>query len=577
MIRNGGRVGDVGEGLAHHYKAAISALWPEFEWHRWSHLLIQGYAEWGEIAVQGPASSGKTFCSAAFGLVNFFIWPIGTSIIMSSTTKDGLELRVWGAVKQLYTSAKGRRDYLPGHMIQSKTCLSGVPIDEEARDFRHGIIGVACRVGGQWVGISNYVGIKNDRLMLFADEASLMGRGFVDSLANLRKGARDFRYICMGNPKDPTDALGVSAEPAAEIGGWDGYDSAPRTQVWKTRAPNGIAIQLCGLDSPNFDFPAGVNPWKGIITPEAIEDDRAYYGESSLNFSMMNLGVMPKGGSARRVLTTLLVEQRGGFDGVIWDGKITKGAGLDAAYSGVGGDRCVLTPFEFGLDRDGNELLRTKTQVIVPINPASKDSPEDQISAFCRKFCEDNGIPPANFGLDSTGRGSLVSSLARNWSPDVVAIEFGGRPPERPVFETNPPLDRDGKPKLEVDTYGKMVSALWFASRNAVEARQLRGLSREAVEEASMREWGIGKGYGKTKDPLIDVEPKEKMKQRMGRSPDLWDSVVVAVEMARRLGFKLRGNGGGGAPGRREALPEWLRRQADSVRETIRRGSLKPV
>lgn len=578
MIKNGGRYKGHGEGLAHHYKAAIAALWPEFQWHRWSHLLIQGYSEWGEVAVQGPASSGKTFCSAAFCLVNFFVWPIGTSIIMSSTTKDGLEFRVWGAVKELYTDAKKRRDYLPGYMIQSRTCLSGVPIDEDVRDFRHGIIGVACRVGGQWVGISNYVGIKNERIILCADEASLMGSGFIDSLSNLRKGAPSFRFICMGNPKDQTDALGRAAEPSAEVGGWDGYDSAPRTQTWKTRAPNGIAIQLCGLDSPNYDAAPGANPWKGIITPEAIEADRNYYGEESLNFSMMNLGVMPRGGSARRVLTTLLVEQRQGFEGVIWDGQTTRGAGLDAAYSGVGGDRCVLTPFEFGLDRDGTEVLKTEQQIIVPINPALKDTPEDQITAFCRKYCESHGIPPSHFGLDSTGRGSLVSSLAKNWSPDVIAIEFGGRPPERPVFESNPPLDADGNPKLERDVYGKMVSALWFASRNAVEARQLRGLSREAVEEASMREWGIGKGFGgRSKDPLTDVEPKDKMKARMGRSPDLWDSVVVAVEVARRLGFKLRGNGGAGRSSRGQQLPEWLRRQAESVRNSIRQGTLRPV
>ena len=93
-----------------------------------------------------------------------------------------------------------------------------------------------------------------------------------------------------------------------------------------------------------------------------------------------------------------------------------------------------------------------------------------------------------------------------------------------------------------------------------------------------MREWGIGKGFGgRSKDPLTDVEPKDKMKARMGRSPDLWDSVVVAVEVARRLGFKLRGNGGAGRSSRGQQLPEWLRRQAESVRNSIRQGTLRPV
>jgi hypothetical protein len=48
-----------------------------------------------------------------------------------------------------------------------------------------------------------------------------------------------------------------------------------------------------------------------------------------------------------------------------------------------------------------------------------------------------------------------------------------------------------------------------------------------------MREWGI---VGANK---IEVEPKDKMKVKTGRSPDLFDALVSGVEMARRLGFTI--------------------------------------
>lgn len=551
MIQSGGKLHGHGEGIAYHYKAAICALWPTFDWHRWSHLLIEEFAENMETAVMGPASSGKTYCASAFGLVSFWVFNPGISIIMSSTTKEGLQLRIWGSIKELFNKAKNRRSYLTGRLIESRYMLTGASSDDEAQDFRDGIIGVACRVGGTFVGISNYVGLKNEHIMLIGDELSLMNRGFIDSLANLRKGAKkNFKFIGMGNPSDPTDALGVMAEPAAELGGWTAYEGTANTRTWKTRAVGGKCVQLCGYDSPNYDYPRGLNPFKGLITPEQIENDLAYYGENSLQFYMMNLGVMPRNPSARRVITKLLAEQRQAFDSPIWgSSKLVRITGLDPAYGGVGGDRCVLTDLIFGPDRDGKTLIAFDgQQTMVPIDATSREQAEEQIVRFCMRHCIARGVDPDNFGLDATMAGSLVSTFAQIWSPSVVPVMFGGPAPDR--------LIRSGDPKKECDAYGKMVSAIWWASRYIIDAAQLRSAPVEAIEEASLREWGINKLQSSRKsDPVVDVEPKDKMKLRSGRSPDLWDSACVAIEVARRRGFVI-GGGPALALSARKA-PEW--------------------
>lgn len=574
MIQEGGKFHGFGEGLAYHYKAAIATLWPTFDWHRWSHLLIENFAENDETPVLGPASSGKTYCASAFALTTFWIWSEGTSVVMSSTTKEGLQLRIWGAIKELYNKARRRRSYLPGRLIESRFMLTAAEKytgenDDEAlaQDFRDGIIGVACKVGGEFVGLSNYVGLKNDRVILIADEASLMGRGFLDSIANLRKNPV-FKFILMGNPKDPLDALGVAAEPAISLGGWSGYDPEPRTRVWKTRAAKSKAVQLCGYDSPNYDFPRGRNPFKGLITPEQIENDLSYYGENSLQFSMMNLGVMPREGSSRRVITTLLAEQREAHDPPVWgNGNLLDLLALDPAYKGVGGDRCVLTHFRMGKSIAGLDLLAfAAPQIIVPITATSRDAAEEQIVFFIKEYAETRGIKPENTALDATEAGTLVSKFGQLWSPQVVAITFGGKPPEGRLI-------RSGDTKTEDMAYGKMVSALWFASYYMMDAGQLRNLSRECVEEAAMREWKLNNiATARRKDPVIDVEPKKDMKKRMGRSPDLWDSVCVGIELARRRGFTI-----GGSPSmepNRLKPAEWMTRLLGKLKSVQQRQTL---
>ena len=550
-----------GGGMAFHTKGAMAALWPWFDWHLWSDLLVKSFSEHNEVGVMGPGSSGKTYVASAWALTQCYVWPQGTTVIISTTTREGLQLRVWGSIKELHKKAKARRAWLPGKVHESRYALStGTDPDAEPGDgvdFRDGIIGVACKVGGQFVGISNYVGIKNDRIILVADEASLMQRGFLDAVPNLRKNPV-FKLVALGNPKDRNDALGVVCEPAPETGGWDGLPYEEKTRTWKTRTPGGLAVQLCGYDTPNGKFGKGMNPYRGIITPEQIAADLAYYGRDSLQFAMMNLGVMPRDGGSRRIVTATFCEEKGAFEEAVWQAadRITRVIGLDAAYSGVGGDRCVMMPMMFGPDRSGVQILAFDgAPVIVPVDVRSTVPAEEQIARFVMEWATARGIPPENVGFDSTGRGTLMSAFARLWSQHVVPIEFGGKPSERPC--------RQGDPKTEVDAYDRKVTALWYASRMAVESRQVRAMPREVAEEGGMREWGVERS-GK-----VSVEPKHRTKERMGRSPDLYDAFVVALETARMRGFSIAS---GAAPGIvKTRVPSWLQRMHRDARNT-RRG-----
>lgn len=431
----------------------------------------------------------------------------------------------------------------------------------------NGVLVHNCKIGGHFQGISGYVGIKNIHLLLTADEASLMAPGFLNSVANLRKGGKEtWKLIALGNPSDRNDPLGQVCEPSAAIGGWEGHAFEERTRTWPTRHPRGLAVQLCGTDSPNYDHPRGLNPHIGLITPEQIEVDLAFYGKDSLQFSMMNLGMMPRDGEKRRVVTLTLCDSHLAFEDVTWGHTpLTRVIGVDPAYSGVGGDRTVLTELAFGKDVFGNSVIAiAEPQTVIQPSARTTLEVQDQIALSVRKYAEDRKIPAENVGFDSTGRGTLMSAFANLWEPSgrrVVPIEFGGKPDALRRVRA----DTD---QLEINAYDNMVTALWFASRLVIESRQLRQLSRDCAMEGSFREWGL-------KGAKVFVEPKDQTKKRMGRSPDLWDSLVTAIEMARRRGFQIAAGTNVGFV--KSAIPSWMVERQKMVRSQEQRVALAAV
>lgn len=551
VIRLGGRFIDkktgkvCGMGLAYHYKEAIKLIWPFIKFHSWLHLIIDNYVTHRTEVIIGPASSGKTLGAALCVLLDYYCFPRCTTVIICSTTKERLEDRIWGELKKLHREAVDHYSWLPGNLIEGRLRL--VTDDRskasEGRDFRNGIIGVPCKKGGDYIGLADFVGIKNKRVRLLGDELSLLPRVWVDSISNLDKNP-DFKAIGLGNCKDTTDALGVLAEPATHLGGWEaGLDQVPKTKTWQIRRPNGICIQLVGSDSPNLDGKLGIP----LITQEAIDRDIAFYGKDSLWYSMMCQGMMPRGQGSRRVLTRQLCTKNGAMNEPIWlNSNRTRIGFLDAAYRGVGGDRCIFGELQFGQEASQNMadnvvhalisqtpespnhkwLLALIDTQVVPLKPGDMATPEDQIVEYVQKQCEARGIPPENFFFDSGMRTSLVTAFGRIWSPRVNSIDCGGKPTGRRVSGD-----------IDVacsDYYSKRITEIWWSVRLCVEGYQFRGLTEEVMNEFCAREYGM---VGANK---IEVEPKAKMKEKTGRSPDLADAVAIGVEGAIQKGFVIR-------------------------------------
>lgn len=531
--QNGKRVGAP---LFDLYREMQSCLWPDYDHSDWSDLFLRTILDERFTLVAAPKDSGKTNGMARFALCDYFCFPDETLILMSSTDLRGLQLRVWGEIKDLFNRARDTWSNAPGFAVDS---LYGIFTDQvgddgTARDIRKGLICIPVTDSeGKWTGMRRWVGVKQKRRRVLADELQFYPAPYISTLSNLDKG--DFKFVGCGNPIGEGDPLDKLSEPQD---GWDSLPEVTTTTTWRNRF-GGVTINFVGSDSPAIRNPG---QFTYLINQGDIDRIITYWGKDSAEYWNQALGVRRPGISARRVLTRDMARQFGALDNVIWKGSGTvKIVGLDAAY---GGDRCVLIVLEFGLDINGVQVAALSAPQLVPVKLYAKSVPEserllpeDQIATFVRDTCERLGIAPSNVFYDSTGRGSLGTSFARIWSADVNPIEFGGSPSTNPVCSDLYILDEKTKQKRlkrADEHYSKRVTELWFAVRYCVEGRQLRDLPEAVLDEFAAREWM------RTKQNKIELESKEDMKPRFGRSPDLADAASIAMAGAIRLGFRIK-------------------------------------
>lgn len=542
-------------------------LWPNYDRHDWYRLNLKTILENRITAIQGPKDCGKTNIMARYALLDYFCFPKETLILMSSTDLRGLELRVYGEVKDLFNQAKEVWPECPGNVVDS---LHGIFTDSvenddgKARDIRRGLICIPVLDSqGQWKGLSKFAGVKQKRRRVLSDEVQFYPQPYLTALSNLDKG--DFKGVFAGNPIGEGDPLDKLAEPE------DGWDSLPDIEVttsWKNKF-GGVTVQLVGSDSPAIRFPG---QFLYMINQQDIDRIVSRWGKESAEYWNQAAGIRRPGVSLRRIVTMDMIKQFEADGPVYWkDGQTTKIYAVDAGY---GGDRCVGGSAEFGLDINGRQVLHLSTPRLIPIRLYPKSVPveerllpEDQIAEFVKADCEAQGIPASNVFHDSTGRGSLGTSFARLWRSDCNPVEFGGSPTPRPVRADEMIYDeklRKKRLKRCDEHYSKRVSELHFSVRYTIEGRQMRGLPLNVANELCSREWT------RVRKDLIEVETKEETKERLGRSPDLGDWCAIIVEGARRLGFQIsRMEGPEAEEEKDERWKEELRQRSTKFRKSF--------
>jgi hypothetical protein len=375
---------------------------------------------------------------------------------------------------------------------------------------------------------------KLGKLRHIGDEVAQMKSSFLDAYANWQ-GKPNFKGLMAANPIDPEGPEGIAAQP---LDGWNTFVDTQKTQVWRGKFYNALVVNFDGRDSPNFDYPPDQpQKFSYLVGRKKLEAEIKTHGKDSWHYYWQCCGKMKPGMMLNRVISRQLCQQHNAHDKPEWkDDRRTTIMYLDPAYGG--GDRCVAGILEFGKDINGNSIINVHPPELVPINIGLKVEPDEQIANWIKFKSDDLQIPPTNIGYDSFGKGTLGNAFAKVFGfVTPVPINSGGRPTQRPVrFDLFIPDQATKVMRLKRcdEHYSKFITELWFSVREVIESDQMRNLPEEVMAEGCLREYTIVAG------DKIEVEPKDELKERIGKSPDLFDGLAVGVEMARKLGFQIR-------------------------------------
>jgi len=503
----------LGLGRYQHLRNAIDLTWNAhipgtFLWNDWTERMMQGFAEHAWVTVTGPAASWKTTSMALYALCAWYSDPANTVVICTSTTLDGLRRRIWKEISQFW-----RLRPLFGNIIQSRNCIQFRKGHDNA-----GIFGIATDKGEIEKALGKIIGFHAKKMIVCVDEMPYTPEAIVEACVNLETGAKIFEFKGVGNADDQLDPHGRMCEPKR---GWDSI--SVDSEWWNTK--RGICIHLDGLKSPLVLNPTLNAP--GLLNQANIDTTIEVYGADSPQFWQMRRGFWAPEGITKTVLNMPMIIMSGAQNQCSFDQEAVDVASLDPAFDG--GDRCVLRFGRCG-KVDGKRTLLLGDYEYIRTTIRSDDPTHYQIVRQVKEHCIARNIEPYFFALDSTGEGGgLLSIFHREWSREILGIEFGGRVPKDPVSDTNPkPADQE---------YDRMVTFLWFFFRLLVLNGQIRGLDNDTAIEFCRRWWSM-------RGPMIALETKVKMKDRTRKSPDLADNAVVMSRLCNvRLGLSPKESG----------------------------------
>lgn len=509
---------DGGLGAYKHFRNAWRIVWPHFDWNDWSKIICEAWCEYSRISIMGHGAAGKTYNLAFCAYLDWLAEPFTTMTSLTTVTADGLRLRMWGDLMRAHESvAPEVRQMLK---VYSSSNRMNVMFDVEAaggmktHEFDKYIIeGMATSRTADASG--RIRGKHAPRRRLILDEADDMPTVIYETFANVRTDP-DVKIVDMSNAIDRYTDFGKACEP---IGGWAAIHDTDL--FWKTKQ-GGICIHLDGLQNPNMKTGLidGKKRYAYMLGPTEIEEIRKQFGEHSKEWWSYVRGFFPPDGIVSRVWPTAAIERARQI--LQFDFAPEACAALDPAFSY---DDCVLHRGEKGKLRDGRMAINGVESVKIQVKQGAGLEPEDyQVAHEVMRLCALWGVSPRNFIQDKTGNArGVYAILQKEWSPDVVGINYGGEATERPL--------RAGQVDKACDVVRYFVSELWFRASYLAYDGLLGGLDRlnkKTVDDLHVRRYE-NKQF--TKGKLSQVETKDELKKRLGRSPDNGDAYCQFSEL----------------------------------------------
>lgn len=496
-------------------------------------LCLDKEESWTILA--GPASANKTYICALYGYCRYLCHPEKTIVIISTTSAQGSERRIWGAVKEFHEEGRFKECGIeaPGEIIQYLKAItfdSKKQIEEsdvKKRDLRSGIIVIPIPVDDSGESaLTTIQGTKNEHVVWIVDELAQMRENVTRPTRNLSYNLF-FNFIGIGNSSSPNDPHGKAAMPD---GGLKSL-SVNRDRRWIS-AKGASVLFLHGEESPNnhplidqskvkkpSDYPFGYTSNPFVSRKIALEagDGDIEAGKMTVDYWKFAIGWWAPLEATNSLMTNNLAEANGATlpaEIIVSNKRIF--AGGDFAFSS-GGDENTLFPITFGITASGKKQVTFPTDAIaIKVAATAKDEFNEANAGEFVRVINKLEMAYEDFGADSSHDAAItLNAMGRIASThSFVAISSMGA-------------------AYDKDKYKNKVTELWFQFRDLIRTGIVRGLNTKskAWTQACERMYETkGKGF-------YQIEPKRDMKGRIGRSPDHADAMIYGAFMLIRSGL----------------------------------------
>ena len=568
-----------GLGKATHYRNVVSTIWPTYSWHKWAELRAQAFCkvnveedtQTGNKFVRsvtglaGGTDSGKSYDMAAWALVNWFVDPLNTMVIVVSTNKIDAKQRIWAALVKMYREAHAV-GIAAGRLIESMDIIKLSDEEGKAIDPNVGVSDASSimllAAGDEYKDDAQkrLQGKKNRRIVLVIDELQDCSSSVINEAVWGFKGAQELHVVGAGNPSSIFDPHGKFCEP---IKGWMSVDE--ETPNWKIKVAGieGLALRFDSeKDNPNqqsFDKGKGLR-YPFLPKPNDVAVAKKELGELNPQFWRKFRGFWPPADADDcTIVSDILLARHGALDKPIWDGTPKDIAGIDPSYT-EGGDRFVFTHMKWGKLISGKWAIALEKQYVLNRRAGSQEDFQYEMIQQIHDLSVKLGIPNQWMGVDASAGGIFWSigerELLRGWH----AVSFAGAASDLPVSAQYAMRNEaTGKPQVGKELFHNMSSELCFVSRYFLECEQLKGITPDLAWEMTQRK------YVRRTRKII-IESKTDMKKRIGKSPDLFDSFSVGLFVARKVFGAMAGS---------EAIEEKKRKNKQSFKELKQRLTLR--
>lgn len=478
------------------------------------------------VYLVGAASAGKSMGLAVVGYNFWASAPNGTNFLVTSTDKESLDSKIWGAVRDLQKEDRlklGLRvDYEDAIVMEKKA---------NERDIRDAIKAIALPKGSEGEkAIGKVQGRKNQNIIWACDEYAHMD-AFVQQARSNLAAAPMFLFWAASNKPEEGDPMYQDAAPDPEKYpmGWE-TPGLSDMESWETKG-GGICLYFDGEKSPNSLATSKDDPFPMLTRRDYIETIRKEEGEDGYGW-WKYIKAFPKTGHAHdKLIDSNFVRRFKADEDVTWAGsEWTVVAGLDAAWT-KGGDACMADFGKVGISHEGVKVLMHEADP-VKLMPIGGGTYEEQLARAFLDQCRQRECHVVAVDISGSG-GRLANPViteahARGWKLEVISVDSAGAPDELEKYQVG------SKQKNGKELFKKRMDEIWVSYRFSIQERLIRGMktTSKAFKELSDRR------TNEDEDRRWVLEKKEKFKERNGgRSPDSAEARVLCHYAARKHGL----------------------------------------